>query len=73
MTDAPRLQSVPDTTAAATKSSSSTSGCADCGWPFGPDLALTWVLGRPLLLCTNPWKCRERQSTTEEYLSRILN
>lgn len=55
------------------KSTTDTSGCRDCGWPFGPDLVEAWVLGRRCVVCVNPWRCRERQAQVEEYLSRILN
>lgn len=36
-------------------------GCRECGWVFGPDLSVEWVLGRAMVLCANPWACWERQ------------
>lgn len=51
------------TTKAATdeQSESPLQSCAECGWPFGPDLTLEWILGRPSVVCSNAWKCWERQ------------
>lgn len=66
MTDCDPAMPAPAATAATTNSRSDTSGCADCGWPFGPDLTQQWVLGRRLLLCLNPWACWERQLLLRE-------
>lgn len=62
MSDSEPATSTPAAKAATTRSRSDTSGCADCGWPFGPDLHQEWVLGRLLLLCLNPWACWGRQA-----------
>lgn len=61
MTESVAPDPTPPATAATTSSRSPISGCADCGWVFGPDLVQTWVLGRLLLVCRNPWSCWERQ------------
>lgn len=37
-------------------------GCSDCGWSKAGDLVWTWVLGRRLALCINPWRCSQRQA-----------
>lgn len=73
MTDSDPATTTPAATAATTSSQSPARGCEDCGWPFGPDLCLTWVLGRQRVLCKNPWKCRSNQADEAEYLERILN
>lgn len=41
-------------------------GCADCGWA-ADGLVETWVLGRRLLLCANPWLCHLNQMTLREH------
>lgn len=42
--------------------------CRDCGWQVVRDLTMTWVLGRPVMLCTNPWKCWENRVNLREEL-----
>lgn len=73
MTDSDPATTAPTAKAATTSSRSDTSGCRDCGWPFGPDLCEGWAFGRRIIVCINPWRCRQRQADEAEYLSRILN
>lgn len=64
----------PAATAAATRNAPITDQrCAQCGWPFGPELMRGYVMGRISTLCRNPFACYGRQIDIEEEISRRIS
>lgn len=52
-----------NTKAATDNSQEPDQSCADCGWPFGPDLTREVHADRVLTVCVDPWRCWERRET----------
>lgn len=67
--DSDMATSTPPARAATTKASTDHSRCAECLWPFGPDLIRTFCFGREITLCRNPWMCWGRKTEMTERLA----